>query len=659
MRLCPLAASLCAVLSAVAAPITLSRTASAQLPPAASRDATPPPAVSAQPPAATRGPRDPAEVEAFMDGLMTAWMRDKHVAGVTVSVVRDGQMLLAKGYGFADVAKRTPVDPERTLFRIGSVSKLFTWTGVMQLHERGVLDLDKDVNDYVDFRIPDAFGEPITLTHVLTHTPGLEEDPRGLFSDDSSRIVPMGRWLPEHLPARVRAPGTFASYSNWATALAGYIIERHGGTPSWDAYTEQNILQPLGMVHTTTRQPLPAQLAGDMSVGYEWKQGEFVPRKFEIIDGAAPAGSVSASATDMARFMIAHLGKGALGDARILGEREAELMQTRLHGHDPRIPGFAHGFYEQSSHGLRIIGHGGDTQWFHSNLSIIPSEQVGVFMSTNTSTGGEISFLPFLTAFLDHYYPDTSVPPAPKADEAPSLARFAGEYIFNRRGYTTYFKAAALAGTIAVSPMKDGTLAAATPFGVLRLAREDSLLFRDINSEMRVAFRADERGAITHGFLNAAPMMVMEKSSAMSAASTHRILLGGGLLMFVAVVLTALVRFFLRKVPGRPRVEPHVARGRRALVIAGLLLLAFVGAVAAILSPPGAIFAETSMALKLALALPVIALLFALWGAWEMLAQWRLGEGSVWTRLRHSAAVLVALAFFWSMYSWNLLGWRT
>lgn len=594
-----------------------------------------------------------------MDGLMTAWMRDKHIAGVTVSVVRDGEILFAKGYGFADVAKRSPVDPERTLFRIGSVSKLFTWTGVMQLHERGVLDLNKDVNDYLDFRIPDAFGQPITLTHVLTHTPGLEEDPRGLFSDDSSRIVPMGRWLPAHMPARVRAPGTFASYSNWATALAGYIIERHGGTPSWDAYTEQHILRPLGMVHTTTRQPLPAQLAGDMSVGYEWKQGEFVPREFEIIDGAAPAGSISASATDMARFMIAHLDKGVLGAGRILGERAAELMQTRLHGHDARIPGFAHGFYEQSSHGLRILGHGGDTQWFHSSLSIIPSERVGVFMSTNTSTGGEISFRPFLTAFLDHYYPDTTVPPTPRADDAPSLARFAGEYVFNRRGYTTYFKAAALAGTVTVSPMKDGTLAAVTPFGVLRLVREDSLLFRDINSAMRVAFRADERGAITHGFLDVAPMMVLEKSSALSAPSTHRLLLGGGLLMFVGVVLTALVRFFLRNVPGRPRVEPHVARGRRALVLAGLLMLAFVGACAAILSRPGAIFAETSMALKLALALPVLALLLVLWGAWEMLAQWRLGEGSVWTRLRHSAAVLVALAFLWSMYSWNLLGWRT
>jgi len=598
-------------------------------------------------------------VEAFMDGLMAAWMRDKHIAGVTVSVVRDGQVLLAKGYGFADVASRTPVDPERTLFRIGSVSKLFTWTGVMQLHERGVLDLGKDVNEYLDFRIPSAYETPITLTHILTHTPGLEEDPRDLFTEDTTHIVPMGQWLPAHMPDRVRAPGTFASYSNWATALAGYLIERHGGAGSWDDYTDRHILQPLGMVHTTSRQPLPATLAPDASVGYQWKGGEFVPQKFEIISGAAPAGSVSASATDMARFMIAHLNKGALGEGRILGSSEADLMQQRLHGHDPRLPGFAHGFYEQSSHGLRIIGHGGDTQWFHSSLSLIPSEGVGVFMSTNTNTGGEISFLPFLKAFLDHYYTEP-IPVLPHAEaDAAGLQRFAGEYVLNRRNFSSYLKVAGLVGTIPIAGMPDGTLLAETPFGALRLAREDSLLFRDTNSGLRIAFRADADGEITHAFLDAVPMMVLDRASGMSKPSTHQLLLGGGFLMFALVVATAIVRFFLRKVPGRPLVTQHVARGRRAMVLAGVLLLAFLGALAALFSRPGAIFADTSPTLLALLALPVLALLCVLWAMWEMVSQWRSGEGSVWTRLRHTGAVLVALAFFWSMNSWNLLGWHT
>ena len=612
------------------------------------------------PPAAptARGPRDAAEVEAFIDGLLTVWMREKHIAGVTVSVVRDGKILFAKGYGYADVAKRTPVDPERTLFRIGSVSKLFTWTGVMQLHEQGKLDLKKDVNAYIDFKIPATYSQPITLTDILTHTPGLEEDPRDLFTEDSSHITPMSTWLPAHMPARVRPPATFSSYSNWATGVAGYILERQGGEKTWDDYIENRILKPLGMTQTSTRQPLPASLRPDMSVGYEFKDGEFVPHKFEIVTGAAPAGSISASATDMAKFMIAHLNKGAFGDARILGEQETELMHTRLHGHDPRIPGFAHGFYEQSSHGLRLIGHGGDTEWFHSDLSLIPSENVGVFMSTNTNTGGEISFLPFLTAFLDHYYPRDLPALTPKAADAAQLQRFAGEYVFNRMNFTTFVKVAALAGTVPVTAMPDGTLMVKTPFGVMRMVQEDSLLFRDVNSETHVAFRADASGKITHAFYDAAPMMVLDKYEGMAQPKVHLFILGGGLLMFLAIICTAIVRFFIRNTPGRPRLEPSIVNGRRALVLAGLLLAVFMVILGALVSNPEQLLNGTPKGLMVGLAFPILALLLVLWGAWLMVQQWRNGDGSIWMRLRHSGAIAIALLFFWSLNTWNLLGWR-
>lgn len=605
-----------------------------------------------------RGPRDRAEVEAFIDGVMDAWMRDKHIAGVTVSVVRDGQILFAKGYGYADVAKRLPVDPERTLFRIGSVSKLFTWTGVMQLHEQGKLDLAQDVNAYIDFKIPATYPQPITLLDILTHTPGLEEDPRDLFTEDSAHIAPMSRWLPAHMPARVRPPATFASYSNWATGVAGYILERQGGEKTWDDYIEKRIFEPLGMTHSSSRQPLPAALRQDMSNGYEWKGGEFVPHKFEIVTGAAPAGSISASATDMANFMIAHLNKGALGTSRILGEQETELMHTRVRGHDPRIPGFAHGFYEQSSHGLRIIGHGGDTQWFHSDLSLIPSENVGVFMSTNTNTGSQISFLAFLTAFLDHYYPESIPVVAPKESDKAAVKRFAGEYVFNRMNFTTFVKVAALVGTIPVKAMKDGTILVTTPFGDSRMVQVDSLLFRDVNTGTQMAFRADASGKITHGFYDAAPMMVMDKAEGLAAPSVHQMILGGGLFMFLAIILTAVVRFFIRNTPGRPRVDPSVASGRRALTWAGLLVLAFMGILVSLVSNPEALLGTTPTLLKVGLAFPVLALVLLLWGAWAMLTQWRNGDGSIWMRLRHTGAIAVALVFFWSLNTWNLLGWR-
>ncbi len=116
------------------------------------------------------------DLEAFLDGVLAAEMRSHSIASATVSVVKDGELFFAKGYGYADRESRRPVDPERTLFRPGSISKLFTWTAVMQLVEQGKIDLDADVNEYLtDFRIPDTFPEPITMEHLMTHTPGFED----------------------------------------------------------------------------------------------------------------------------------------------------------------------------------------------------------------------------------------------------------------------------------------------------------------------------------------------------------------------------------------------------------------------------------------------------------------------------------------------------
>ncbi|MGH7720067.1 MAG: serine hydrolase domain-containing protein, partial [Gemmatimonadaceae bacterium] len=283
-------------LPAAALPLCLALAASTPAPVAAQD--TPPVAIAAgRTDSPRRGPSDPREIEAFLDGMMAAHLDEKHVAGAVVSVVRNGELLFTKGYGFADHDKRAPVDPAHTLFRIGSVSKLFTWTAVMQLVEQGKLQLDRDVNDYIDFTIPATYPQPITLRHLLTHTPGFEDRGLGLFSP---KRVPRGEWLAENMPARVRPPGTFSAYSNYGTSLAGYIVERASGMP-WEEYVERRILQPLGMRNTTAREPLPPALAPQMSGGYEWKGDRMGARDFEVVGASAPAGSVSSTGADMAR----------------------------------------------------------------------------------------------------------------------------------------------------------------------------------------------------------------------------------------------------------------------------------------------------------------------------------------------------------------------
>ncbi len=204
---------------------------------------------------------DPRELETFLDGVLTSQLKENHIPGATLSVVKDGKLLLAKGYGDADIKQNKPVVADTTLFRVGSISKLFTWTAIMQLAEEGKVNLHTDINTYLKtFKIPATYPQPITLENLLTHTAGFEDSGKGTFFYKASDLEPLSTWLPSHIPARVRPPGVVTSYSNYGATLAGYIVEQVLGM-SYDQYVEQHILQPLNMKHSTFRQPLPSELA--------------------------------------------------------------------------------------------------------------------------------------------------------------------------------------------------------------------------------------------------------------------------------------------------------------------------------------------------------------------------------------------------------------
>ena len=213
------------------------------------------------------------------------------IPGAVVVVVKDGQILAQKGYGYADVDKRTPVDPATTLFRPGSVSKLVTWTAVMQLVEQGKLDLDADINKYLDFKVPGRDGKAITMRHIMTHTTGMEEIVRGLITSDTKDALALDAYLKRWVPTRIFAPGETPAYSNYATTLAGYIVQRVSGQP-FDDYVDQHIFAPLDMKHSSFRQPLPASLQPLVSKGY--KSGTDKPQGYEIVN-PSPAGNLAAS----------------------------------------------------------------------------------------------------------------------------------------------------------------------------------------------------------------------------------------------------------------------------------------------------------------------------------------------------------------------------
>src|SRR5215468_7954854 len=274
-----------------------------------------------------------ADFETFLDALIPSQLRNRNIAGAVISVVKDGQVLFQKGYGFADVENRKPVLSDQTLFRPGSISKLFTATAVMQLVEQGKLDLDRDVNDYLDFSIPKTYPDPVTLRQLLTHTGGFEETLKNLFVAHGSDMKPLRTYLVNEMPARIFPPGKIPSYSNYGFTLAGYIVERVSGE-NFERYIENQILKPLRMNNSTFDQPLPAQLAPQMSKGY--LSASKKPRDFEFVQ-EEPAGALSTTAADMTRFMLAFLQDGAVDGVSILKPETVRQMEARQFEFHPML----------------------------------------------------------------------------------------------------------------------------------------------------------------------------------------------------------------------------------------------------------------------------------------------------------------------------------
>jgi len=601
------------------------------------------------------GPTDPVEIEAFFDGLFEAHRHAHHVVGATVTIVRDGKTIFAKGYGYADLDKRRKVDPERTLFRIGSVSKLFTYTAIMQLLEQGKLRLDADANEYLDFKIPSTYPSAITLKHLMTHTAGFEEQVIGLFSRRPESIEPLGKILARELPARVRPPGELASYSNHGIALLGYVVERLSGT-SWETYVEQKILEPLGMKHTTAKQPVPEALAGDLATGYAYVSADHKAKEFEIIP-IAPAGSMSASGADMARFMIAHLHDGALGDARILSEASAKAMRTRLFTHDSRMNGMLHGFYELDRNGEKIYGHGGDTLLFHSQLALFPERDLGIFLSYD-SEGGAVARTQAFHAFLDHYFPRSDGPPPPvPSDFGKRASGIVGAYASIRASHTTFTKIAALFDTVSVRVGGDGVLVT-TGLGrhVRRFREIEPDLYAEVDGGERIAFRRDAQGRGLFLFANGAPIYAYEKLTGTRAPAFHLLVVSLALFVFASTLVAFPIVAFVRRGTRTKGSPPRLARivGTSTSFAWILFFVLFMIA----MGDPTEVAFGIPRGVRIALTMPYVASMLGVGTAAYAVYAWKNAWWSTFERIAYSAIAFASFGMLAWVIHWNLLGAR-
>lgn len=376
----------------------------------------------------TKSVINPAEIEALLDPIFAERMAKLQIPGAVISVVKDGKTVFTKGYGFADIEKKTPVAPGETIFRIGSITKVFTAMAVMQMADRRRIDLNDDVNKHLTGdKVPDAFSQPITFHNLLTHTSGLDEILPGRRTSDENGVIPLGEFLKTRLVRRL-PPGEIISYGTYNPALAALAVEQITKTP-FKIYLHKNIFEPLGMKRTSIA-AVNNEHRKDLAIGYEYGGNRYRALPF-LWFHTYPASDINSTATDMARFMIANLQLGAIDGKRVLSEKAARAMQKTQFRNHPKIPGWAYGFYEGTQNNLRFVEHGGTMDdGYTALMTLVPRKNFGIFVASNREDGTFGLAFAVKNALFNRYFPAQVKREVPQTkNPAPdTLKKFAGKY---------------------------------------------------------------------------------------------------------------------------------------------------------------------------------------------------------------------------------------
>ncbi len=611
-----------------------------------------------------------ANLASVVDPLMAEWVDKRKGPGAVVVVVTRDATVFAKGYGFADIEARKPFTADATLVRPGSISKLFTGIAVMQLVDAGRLDLDRDVNGYIDFAIPTPEGGvPVTLRRLLTHRAGFEEHSKGLWTREPE---PLGPWLARNLPQRLFPKGDVEAYSNYGFALAGYIVERVSGEP-FVSYVQRHILDPLGMSHSTFRQPLPDDLAPLMAKGYRSTSDQPPLAFFEMIP--APAGGLSATGTDMGRFIRALMNGGELDGVRILPKARLDEMMAPSNATPAGYLGLV--FFGTKAAGHDSIGHSGATMTFFSDLKIFPEQGVGIFVSRDgiaeREAAKDTEEMPDpATVLAERFLPDPAtviaerfLPKAPQAADAraatlPSDAAVAGIYHSSRRAESSFARLSDLISQRVLKVDGAGNLRsflAIWPLGGGRMLKRIERNLYELPEGTRVAF-VDDIGSESHW---AVPALRMQRVpwfldvrwiAPAFVASTAVILL-----TLLASPVAALWRLWRKK-----RWSQDSGDRRKYLAVRLVLLMDAVVIVAAAVffimaGSDHRILNDTLDPLLLVLyALAWLGVFGAILTVWAATRFWRNGVGSRWSRIHHSLIAAGSIMVAWFFLTFHIAG---
>ncbi|AIQ29646.1 hypothetical protein P40081_16905 [Paenibacillus sp. FSL P4-0081] len=325
-------------------------------------------------------------LEAFVDDYVKEYIGQQSV-GASVVMVKDGRVVLSKGYGYADLEQQIPVSKD-TVMEWGSISKLTVWTSVMQLVEQGKLDLNEDIRKLLpdNFLTRLKYDDPITMLHLMNHNAGFEEYMFDMAYQSPEEVRSLEEGLLLAQPAQIYRPGEVVAYSNYGNSLAAFIVERISGQP-YHEYVQQHIFDPLGMKDSIAYSVVEdrPELLKHKAKGYFFEgEGTFTQGSWNYMS-MYPNGGNNGTAEDLAKFAMAFM--PAAGEASPLFEKPETLgtMLTQSYTSAEGMPGIAHGFWEYPGM-KRTLGHGGNTIAFATNLQIVPEDRFAIIIMTNQAS---------------------------------------------------------------------------------------------------------------------------------------------------------------------------------------------------------------------------------------------------------------------------------
>ncbi|MBB6521337.1 serine hydrolase domain-containing protein [Pseudoteredinibacter isoporae] len=600
---------------------------------------------------------DPALLEAYLDGLIKSSMDKHHSPSGVISIYKDGQFLLSKGYGSQSLGdgqqSAKPVQAESSLFRPGSISKLFTWVAVMQQVESGKLDLDNDVNLYLKrFQVKDSWpGQPVTLRHLMTHTAGFEDGALGyLILDKPELVLPLPEALEKYQPERINPPGLHTAYSNWGTALAGLIVANVSGE-TFENYVQKRIFNVLGMQYASFIEPLPPTLENHAVQAYQWSAGRYKAKPYERISGFAPAGSAAMSANDVMKFGIALLQNGQYQNQQILQASTLQQMLEQGFSHDERTRGMGMGFIKRrfGNETLELFGHEGASAYFFSHLGISQKENLVVFASFS-GAGGRSVYKDFLQNFYTRFFSEHSGTPKTIKTTAQDLQEYRGDYLPWRGSFS---KAEALLRVLNGKSVQvvHSDQSAALLYSGKRYHMVDKDLFREAHGFGRIAFQRNQKSQVSDMIVDGRAYTQYYKAPLFESKTFTLIVL-----MVIPLFALALLIHLLYK-------STHYANhtGQKALFYSQIVwavstLAFFILMTLSLLSLP-TIVNGIPASLTIALCFPLLSALASL-ALLAILVKYRQAPFGIKTKLLAYSTLTISLFSLYFYQYWNLLGFK-